>query len=68
MNRSYKKWDIVLVNLDPVKGSEITKTRPCFIVSPNAANTFLNTIIVVPFTSAIKMYPTRLTTNYKGMP
>ena len=68
MNKSYKKWDVVLVNLDPTKGSEIAKTRPCLIVSPNALNAALHTLIIVPFTSTNRAYPTRLTTDYKNKP
>lgn len=62
----YRKWEVVLVNLDPVQGSEIAKTRPCLIISPNAVNLFLSNVIVAPFTSAQKTYPTRLHTNHKG--
>ncbi len=62
----YKKWEVVLVSLDPVQGSEIAKTRPCLIISPNAINSSLNTVIVAPFTTAQKAYPTRLSTNHKG--
>jgi mRNA interferase MazF len=66
--KMYKKWDVVLVNLDPTKGSEIAKTRPCLVVSPNVVNTALNTLIIIPFTSASKTYPTRLFTTHNGIP
>jgi mRNA interferase MazF len=68
MSKLYKKWDVVLVDLNPTKGSQIAKVRPCLIVSPNAANAALSTLIIVPFTSANKTYPTRLLTNHKGKP
>lgn len=64
----YKKWDVVLVNLNPVKGSEISKTRPCLIISPNAANHHLHTVIVAPLTSVIRHIPTRLQTNFNKKP
>lgn len=51
---------IVLVNLDPTVGSEIQKTRPCVIISPNEMNMHLNTIIIAPMTSSLKKYPTRV--------
>ncbi len=54
------QYDIVVVNLDPTVGSEIKKTRPCLVVSPNEINRNLNTIIIVPLTSAEKSYPTRV--------
>jgi mRNA interferase MazF len=68
MNNPYKKWDIVLVDLNPTKGAEISKIRPCLIVSPNAVNAALSTLIIVPFTSTIKNYPTRLSSLQKGKP
>jgi len=66
INKIYKKWEVILVNLNPTKGAEIKKTRRCLIVSPNASNAFLSTVIIIPFTSTIKTYPTRLPTNHKG--
>lgn len=44
------RFDIVLVKLNPTLGSEIQKTRPCIIISPNEMN-ILKTIIVAPMTS-----------------
>jgi mRNA interferase MazF len=54
------QYEIVLVNLDPTIGSEIKKTRPCLIISPNEMNKFLQTIIIAPITSTSKPYPTRV--------
>jgi mRNA interferase MazF len=67
-HKQYKKWDIVLVNLDPVKGKEISKIRPCLVISPNVMNKYLETIIVAPLTSSQKNYPSRLRTNFNGKP
>ena len=55
-----KQYDIVLINLNPTVGSEINKTRPCVIISPNEMNKFLRTIIVAPMTTSSKNYPTRI--------
>ena len=55
-----KQYQIVLVNLDPTIGSEIKKTRPCVIISPNEMNKYLRTIIVAPMTTNSKKYPTRI--------
>jgi mRNA interferase MazF len=66
MNKPYKKWDVILVDLNPTKGAEIAKIRPCLIVSPNAVNAALSTVIVIPFISTIKNYPTRLATYHNG--
>ena len=54
------QYRIVLVNLDPTIGSEIQKTRPCVIISPNEMNKYLNTIVIAPMTSSLKSYPTRI--------
>ena len=64
------QYSIVLINLDPTLGSEIQKTRPCVIVSPNEMNKYLNTIVISPMTSSLKEYPTRIPVNHnhqKGM-
>ena len=55
-----KQYQIILVNLDPTIGSEMKKTRPCVIISPNEMNKYLQTIVVAPMTSNSKPYPTRV--------
>jgi mRNA interferase MazF len=55
-----KQYQVVLVNLDPTIGSEIKKTRPCVVVSPNEMNRHLQTVVIAPMTSASKEYPTRV--------
>lgn len=55
-----KQYQIVLVNLDPTIGSEMKKTRPCVIISPNELNKYLDTIVIAPMTSSSKSYPTRV--------
>jgi len=54
------QYEIVLVNLDPTIGSEIKKTRPCVIISPNEMNKYLNSVVIAPMTSRTKNYPTRV--------
>ena len=61
-----KQYSVVLVNLDPTIGSEIKKTRPCVIVSPNELNKYLKTIVVVPMTSNLNKYPTRVSVKSNG--
>ena len=64
-----RQYDIVLVNLDPTKGSEIKKTRPCLVISPNEMNKYLRTVIIAPMTTSDKLYPTRIAiihNNKKG--
>ena len=58
------QYDIVWVNLDPTKGSEIRKTRPCVIISPDEMNKHLNTIVVAPMTTKSRVYPTRFKVKF----
>ena len=60
------QYSIVLVNLDPTLGSEIQKTRPCVIVSPNEMNKHLKTIVICPITTNTKEYPTRVAVKQDG--
>ena len=60
------QYTIVLVNLDPTVGSEIKKTRPCVIVSPNEMNKYLNTIVIAPMTTNLKQYPTRVMVKHNN--
>ena len=53
------QYEVYWVNLDPTIGSEITKTRPCVIVSPNELNKGLGTVLAAPLTSTIRNYPFR---------
>lgn len=55
-----KQYDIMLVNLDPTIGSEMKKTRPCVVLSPDEMNKYLRTIVIAPLTSTSKAYPTRV--------
>jgi len=48
------------------KGTEINKTRPCVVISPNEMNKYINTLIVAPMTSKIKNYPTRVPVTFDG--
>ena len=61
-----KQYSIVLVNLDLTIGSEIKKTRPCVIISPNEMNKYLNTIVLAPMTTNLKKYPTRVSVKHNG--
>jgi mRNA interferase MazF len=57
-----KRLEVWLVNLDPTIGSEIKKTRPAVIVSPDELNDHLNTVVVVPLTTG-RVYPFRVPTK-----
>ena len=65
MGMVMNRFDVFLVNLDPTIGSEIRKTRPCLIISPDEMNHFIATIIVAPMTTKGKNYPTRIPCTFK---
>src|SRR5439155_1208092 len=54
------------VSLDPTVGSEMRKTRPCLIVSPDEINRHLRTVIVAPMTTTERPYPTRVSVTFQG--
>jgi len=54
------QYQIVLVNLDPTIGSEIKKTRPCVVISPDEMNKYLRTIVLAPMTTRSRNYPSRI--------
>lgn len=58
------RYDVYLVDLDPTRGSEIAKTRPAVIVSPDVMNQSLRTVIVAPLTSTLKGWPSRIATTF----
>lgn len=59
------RFDVFLVGLDPTVGSEIQKTRPCVVVSPDEMNENIRTVIVAPMTSATREYPTRVSCRFR---
>jgi mRNA interferase MazF len=61
-----RRGDVVLVSLDPTKGHEIQKTRPCVVISPNELNDHLRTYIVAPMTTGGHSYPFRIACRFKG--
>ncbi len=61
-----KRFEVHLVNLDPTSGSEIKKTRPCVVVSPDEMNRHISTVIVAPMTTKGKAYPTRVKCKFEG--
>lgn len=64
--RTVKRFDILLVNLDPTVGSEIQKTRPCVVISPDEMNRHIATVIIAPLTSQGKSYPSRVACTFQG--
>lgn len=60
------RFEAYLVSLDPTVGSEIKKTRPCLVVSPDEMNRHIRTVIVAPMTTKGRQYPTRVACRFKG--
>jgi len=58
--------EVWLISLDPTQGSEIRKTRPCLVVSPDETNRHLRTVIIAPLTKAERPYPTRVAVTFQG--
>jgi mRNA interferase MazF len=61
-----RRFEVYLVSLDPTMGSEIRKTRPCLVISPDEMNRHIATVIVAPMTTKGKDYPTRVGCSFKG--
>jgi mRNA interferase MazF len=61
-----QQFEVFIVNLDPTIGSEIKKTRPYVIISPDEMNKYLDTIVIAPITSQSKKYPTRIKIDLEG--
>lgn len=61
-----KQFEIWLVSLDPVKGSEMAKTRPAMILSPKEMNDHLQTLLIAPITHSKKPWPFRISALVKG--
>ena len=63
---SVARGHVYLVRLDPTLGSEIKKTRPCVIVSPDELNQHLRTVIIAPMTTGGRAYPWRPRCRFQG--
>jgi mRNA interferase MazF len=61
-----KRFDVYLVALDPTVGSEIQKTRPCLVISPDEMNRHIATVIVAPMTTKGQPYPSRVPCQFEG--
>ena len=61
-----RRFEVYLVSLDPTVGSEIRKTRPCVVISPDEMNRHIRTVIVAPMTTQGQVYPTRVPCRFQG--
>jgi mRNA interferase MazF len=61
-----KQYAVHCINLDPTTGSEVSKTRPCVVISPDEMNKYLKTVIIAPLTHTLKIYPSRVLCDING--
>ena len=61
-----ERFDVYLVSLDPTIGSEIRRSRPCLVISPDEMNRWIGTVIVAPMTTRGQQYPTRVSCDFQG--
>ncbi|MGZ8448940.1 MAG: type II toxin-antitoxin system PemK/MazF family toxin [Candidatus Deferrimicrobiaceae bacterium] len=66
MGMEVKRFEVHLVILDPTVGSEIKKSRPCLVISPDELNRFIATVIVAPMTTKGRDYPSRVSCVFQG--
>ena len=60
------RFEVYLVSLDPTVGSEIQKSRPCLVISPDEMNRHINTVIIAPMTTRGRDYPSRVSCEFQG--
>jgi mRNA interferase MazF len=60
------RFEIFLVRLDPTEGSEIRKTRPCVVISPDEMNAYARTIMLAPMTTVWRDFPARVNVVFRG--
>ncbi len=61
-----KRFEVVLINLEPTVGKEINKMRPAIIISPDQLNEFWSTVLIIPMTSTIRNLGFRLDVSFEG--
>ena len=61
-----RRDEVWLIGLDPSKGTEIKKTRPCLVISPDEMNEPLQTVLVAPMTTTLRTYPTRVSVTFQN--
>ena len=66
--RTVSRGEVHLIELDPTRGSQIRKTRPCLIVSPDELNHHLQTVVVAPMTTGGHAYPWRVPCRVRNRP
>ncbi|HEY0055346.1 MAG TPA: type II toxin-antitoxin system PemK/MazF family toxin [Pedobacter sp.] len=60
------QYGVYWIDLNPTIGSEVSKIRPCVVISPDEMNRFLKTVIIAPVTHTVKSYPSRVNCKIDG--
>lgn len=66
MGMVINQYEVLLIDLEPAKGHEIKKTRPCLVISPNEMNKSIGTVIIAPMTTKSRNYPTRVEVDFQS--
>ncbi len=66
MGMVVNQYEVYLIDLDPTKGHEIRKTRPCLVLSPDEMNHHISTVIIAPMTTKSRDFPTRVRVKFAG--
>ena len=66
MGMVIRRFDVYLINLDPTVGTEIQKTRPCIIISPDEMNRHIATVMIAPVTTKGHPNPSRVFCTFEG--
>lgn len=61
-----ERFDVFLITLDPARGLEIQKTRPCVVISPDEMNRHIGTVLIAPMTTRLRNYPSRAACVFGG--
>jgi mRNA interferase MazF len=61
-----ERFEVFLITLDPARGMEIQKTRPCLVVSPDEMNRHIGTVLIAPMTTRMRNYPSRVVCVFGG--
>ena len=65
--KAIQRFEVYQVELDPTIGNEISKSRPCVVISPNEMNAHLKTVIVAPLTRTVKNWPSRVLSYFADL-
>lgn len=66
MGMVVSQYEVYLIDLDPTRGHEMQKTRPCLAISPDEMNRNIGTVIIAAMTTKSHSYPSRVEVAFGG--